>query len=1047
MNDKKDKNKEDTNILLEISKFKNDDNCSGNQSTLTSVQGEAKEKENDFTQENKETDATENSEMHDEILNEIEKTVVIRKAEQGNVFQIEKTLINANAAKELKKENTLKDGIGSEISKQETPLSEIAIKENYNGETRLISSEEIISLNEISEIEKKLLLEQEKITKEKGDEKNQAEVVSNETLEQNVDKLKKNKKGIKPIVLIAVLVGIYFAFPQSSEKAKIDPINATFDYPQEIDKPNDKLSKQYFEQGAEIYEKHTYISRINASNKFMQSMQQKRNSKALAALVLVYAELFSHIVQIKFAPKNDNQKKELDMAAENAAKNSLLFNNLKGKASDTIFTLIKEGQVKSLSEINLAIGTAIFYANLGKYSAAINALYRFGVSGANKLNLKYYVTYLEIALKAEKFELAKILAEFISNVPGKSIDAYVALINYEIANMNYDQAKKLVLDATEKKSKKSVVLLLAYAKVSLYLDDYEKAKNILQLIRELGAEKSGVYYARYLEYSGMLALHYKKNDEALGLFKAAITLNDTVELRSKIALLGNEQGKTFANPLVLESKIFDIIKKAKEAQKSLDWNTAFNYAISAVDTSESSVTAKLYLAQIQTDRGYCSEAIKTLNELRTTHTNSREIDAILIKTYIDTYKFEDAKIILGNLAQTEFRDTQQYSSLMGLMYFRSGKLAESLKWYLTAVRIDPLNDNDYYMIAQIFFRLKKFDKSKEATMKATELDPTNVDYSILYANIIYEMDGATSAIGYLESILQDNEKIEKQSNEIEQDESSATIGKLFTKLGASGQAKLIELEKSKLLSEIAIYYHKNGQSKQFGIYKEKIEKLSSIDKTLYIFLKRVSKLEDKSEDYINYSRKLSEINPGDIQSKMDLGIVLFEAGKTDDALIEFKEVLQKLDTFPKVNYFISRVYLQKNEMALAKKFAEAEIKANPEMEFGYLLKAEILQKEEEFVEAIAQYKKAQFINQNSPEVLMGLASINFKRNNIESALDLYNKAAKIEPNNPLIRKELGNIYRAMGQNMLAVESFKMYLELSPDAKDKNEIQSIIRSLE
>jgi tetratricopeptide (TPR) repeat protein len=131
----------------------------------------------------------------------------------------------------------------------------------------------------------------------------------------------------------------------------------------------------------------------------------------------------------------------------------------------------------------------------------------------------------------------------------------------------------------------------------------------------------------------------------------------------------------------------------------------------------------------------------------------------------------------------------------------------------------------------------------------------------------------------------------------------------------------------------------------------------------------------------------------------------------------------------------------------AKKYANKEIAANPDLEYGYLLMAEVMLKENNVLEGTNFYKKAQTINQNSVDALMGMAFISLGKNNFDSALDLYNKAAKSDPNNAIIRRQLGHVYKAMGQGMLAIESYKAYLDLAPDAKDKGEITAAMKRLE
>jgi tetratricopeptide (TPR) repeat protein len=78
---------------------------------------------------------------------------------------------------------------------------------------------------------------------------------------------------------------------------------------------------------------------------------------------------------------------------------------------------------------------------------------------------------------------------------------------------------------------------------------------------------------------------------------------------------------------------------------------------------------------------------------------------------------------------------------------------------------------------------------------------------------------------------------------------------------------------------------------------------------------------------------------------------------------------------------------------------------------------------------------------------MGLADISTKRNNFDLALDLYKKAMNVKGDEPLIHKKIGDVYRLLGQGALAVESYKLYLEMNPEASDKSQIESYINLMQ
>jgi tetratricopeptide (TPR) repeat protein len=65
----------------------------------------------------------------------------------------------------------------------------------------------------------------------------------------------------------------------------------------------------------------------------------------------------------------------------------------------------------------------------------------------------------------------------------------------------------------------------------------------------------------------------------------------------------------------------------------------------------------------------------------------------------------------------------------------------------------------------------------------------------------------------------------------------------------------------------------------------------------------------------------------------------------------------------------------------------------------------------------------------------------------DKAIEVYNKAAKIDPNDPEVQLRLGFLYkRVQDQPKEAISHFKQYLLLAPHAKNRKEVQYIIEML-
>jgi tetratricopeptide (TPR) repeat protein len=180
---------------------------------------------------------------------------------------------------------------------------------------------------------------------------------------------------------------------------------------------------------------------------------------------------------------------------------------------------------------------------------------------------------------------------------------------------------------------------------------------------------------------------------------------------------------------------------------------------------------------------------------------------------------------------------------------------------------------------------------------------------------------------------------------------------------------------------------------------------------------------------------------------MTAGKVLFETGKLVEAAHWFKRIQEKLDTYPKVQYYIAKIRFLSKDYKGAAEEVQKDLKANGENDASLALLAQIYIEENNIVEAENYFKKAQKLNPKSYEALLGLADISTKRNNYDLALDLYKKAMAQKGDEPIIHKKIGDVYRLLGQGSLAIESYKLYLEMNPEASDKGQIQAYINLMQ
>ena len=721
-----------------------------------------KEKVSDLETEKKDEDEDEDKDR-DGDESELDKTVV-------NIKLSKMPIQNSSEENEDKDEDKDKEGSSDDDKKRAQENREKEKEKALEARTQLVNfnKEKIRRVlkkaddNE-KEIKEQILQEQEQKRKE----------------DEEVDELEKNtihpkeKKTSSKMILICLLAFIALLMSDDDEiDEEFRPLYAELSFPVQEEEDIER-SEFFFKQGLEKYRKRDYKNRALAADDFKESVEfNVKNQKAMGYLIMSYAELLS--------------------STQDKRKNSY-----------TIFKLIQINRNKLLTDINVAIGSAIFYKQIKKFKTAQNSIENYLRIGRPSLKLLSY--YLMILIQQGNLEQGRKVFEKIKSAKEKVLESYLAMAKFYELNQQFDLGKK-VLEEGGKKFKNSVPLLLEYAKYVLEEQNFKKLDPILKVVEKLQAESSPLYYAKYLEYKGIFMASQGKNKMATRFFQEALKINESDELRSKLAALelGGDQA---IEKLILESKVVDLMRLASESRRKRAWEAAFRFAIDAVDLLPTYIPAQLLLAQIQIERGYFDSSLKTLKELHKLHPLNKKINFLLLRAYTRAHQLERVREHIVSLSNSKFSRTAEYASALAQYYVKVRKFLLAMKWFQTAIRRNPLNDNYYFLFAKILLKHRKYDKSKLMLTKAIDLDPENVYYRAEYARVLYELDSVETAIGYLRDILENHP------------------------------------EDPKILGEIAIYYYRSGQVENFEKYKAKVQNLLVKDIDFYEFLIRAATLE------------------------------------------------------------------------------------------------------------------------------------------------------------------------------------------------------------
>ena len=815
---------------------------------------------------------------------------------------------------------------------------------------------------------------------EKEKEKNREERDDlQEFSNQNKKKISKKRKAIRPIAAIAIVVLLYFLLLDDED------------------------------ENAQILPRRIYVT-FPMQNEFVNESLAKKNFLEGVALYKKGTYLSKAIATKKFLLSLQHKFRDNKALGYVILCYAELLSNAQNTrdAAVVLNKLIRIAGSQSLSDINIVMGKALYFLNFNKVFTAIKTIEDY-VKLTKRPTVKLYSIYLQSLTEIGAFDKAKrVYDKIVKNKNHLTSPlSYKAMSDYHKKNQDYQKSYEILTQGL-KVYPQSVLLLLDKADHALRMRNIQLYRAILTKVEKLGFESCPEFFAKYLEHLGVVSAMQGNVKRAAILFRKALQENETVELRSKLSTLeiGGDKG---AQQLILKSKIVDQMRLADNARKEYKWEQAFLHTINAVDMNEKYIPSHLLLADIQVKRGFFESAIETLKRLKMFHLKSLPVSLKLINAYIESNRLYDALkefdhiSTLGNVINS----SSEYAFLLAKYFEKKELYVMAINWYKRSIARNPLSDKSYFALAKIYKRGNQFKAAKKYLIEAVNLDPEETRYKVLYSKILREEGGPSVAIGYLRGELENS------------------------------RDRII------LLGEIAANYYKDGQLKYFEDTYKEIEGLNIKNESFYKFLIQMSQLNDEKDKFIEYSKKLIKINPGLMDVRINLSEVYLEKKEFDLAIENLLQAKKRMTNFPRVNYYLSKVHYLKNDLEKAMKFAKEEIQQNPRLPYGHLMKGKIFFKKKEYHKAIKSYEKALVLDYKNVESLIGLAVIKKLQNKFEQARGLLQRAVRLDKNRPDIHKELGLIYRGIGQGQLAIESLKAYLLLAPAAKDSSEIKNII----
>ena len=197
----------------------------------------------------------------------------------------------------------------------------------------------------------------------------------------------------------------------------------------------------------------------------------------------------------------------------------------------------------------------------------------------------------------------------------------------------------------------------------------------------------------------------------------------------------------------------------------------------------------------------------------------------------------------------------------------------------------------------------------------------------------------------------------------------------------------------------------------------------------------------------DYLLEAAAIDPSDAEPLFLTGQLYLESGQYAFALKQFEKVIDVNKKYPLAHYYAGQALLEMKQSDRALEMAMAERKLNPDISESYTLAAESYYQQKQYFLCTQEYQQAIAKGLDTSDTYIKLARCQRLSGQLDAALSMLSQASQREDGNPNIYKELGALYHMMGDYIKAIESYKRYLQLDPQAKDKSFIKGQIYKIQ
>lgn len=378
--------------------------------------------------------------------------------------------------------------------------------------------------------------------------------------------------------------------------------------------------------------------------------------------------------------------------------------------------------------------------------------------------------------------------------------------------------------------------------------------------------------------------------------------------------------------------------------------------------------------------------------------------------YAFRHNYDGAAQILKNI-QRKFPNNNEIYKGFGSIELKRGNYKAAIQFSEKALKLYAMDVGAMRNIAQAHLSLQSYDPAYSYIVRAIEVDPHTPENHALFAKIVTGRSGAGDAISYL------NQRIEEAPDVV-----------IYRK----ALAEIFILEQNWVGARSILEGLLNAKKQD----KESILNLA----TVY-----------KEEGYVNKSLEMylmaAALDPLDPTPLFFAGVLYLSSGNAKSATMQFERVKKINKNFPRVYYYLGKAAVEMKDYPRAIEMATMEKNVNPNIADPYILAAEVYYKLEQYSNCSNEYQKAIARRPQGADIYISIARCYRLSGALDSAVQMLDQAAQRESGNSEIYKELGQTFHMQGLLEQAKAAYDRYIQLSPNAPDRADIESKMKELQ